>query len=77
MAETIKSFVYRAYREGQSAEDTWRAAQTLFPHKCVSWGYVMRIRRHTAEGDRIAEAFAKLLQSAPPRPSCHGSEEPR
>jgi hypothetical protein len=67
MSETIKSFVYRAYREGQSAEDTWRAAQSLFPHKCVSWGYVRQIRRDIALGDKIAEAFAGLLHSAPSR----------
>lgn len=49
--ETIKSYVYRAYKEGIGAEETWSAAQSLFPHKIVSWGYIVRLRKMFADGD--------------------------
>lgn len=63
-SETIKSYVYRAYKEGVSAQDTWRAAQSLFPHKCCSWGYIVRLRKMFAEGEQIAKAFAGLINNA-------------
>lgn len=62
--ETIKSYVYRARQEGLSAEQTWSAAQSLFPHRCVSWGYIVRLRKMFAEGEQIAEAFAGLMSKA-------------
>ena len=62
--ETIKSFVYKATRNGLSAEETWRKTQSEFPHRCVSWGYVKRLRKNIAEGDRIAEAFGNLLSQS-------------
>lgn len=61
MAQTIKSFVCKAYREGASAEETWRAAQYAFPHKCCSWGYVVRLRKAIKEGDAVANAFSELV----------------
>jgi hypothetical protein len=64
MAETIKSFVYKAHRDGLDAMETWRAAQSLFPHKCVSWGYVVRLRKLFAEGDQVAKAFAELISKS-------------
>lgn len=60
MADTIKSFVWRARRDGLGAEDTWRAAQSLFPHKCCSRGYVVRLRKMFDEGDKITQGFAKF-----------------
>lgn len=62
--ETIKSYVYRAYKEGASAEDTWRGAQDLFPHNSCSWGYIVRLRKQFAEGEQIAKAFANLMSEA-------------
>lgn len=64
MPQTIKSYVYCAYKEGVGAEDTWRAAQSLFPHKCVSWGYIVRLRKMFAEGEQIAKAFAGLISAS-------------
>jgi hypothetical protein len=63
-SNTIKSYVYSAHKEGLSAEETWRAAQSLFPHKCVSWGYIVRLRKMFAEGDQIAKAFAELISAS-------------
>lgn len=59
--ETIKSFVYLAYREGLNAEQTLQATQARFPHKAVSWNYVLRIRRHIAHGDKVADALAGAI----------------
>lgn len=64
---TIKSFVYKAYKDGASAEETWRAAQSLFPHKSCSWGYVRQLRKRFAESEQIAKAFAQLIHAAPSR----------
>lgn len=64
MAETIKSFVYKAYKEGAGAEETWSAAQSMFPHKIVSWGYIVRLRKMFSEGEQIAKAFAGLIGAA-------------
>lgn len=62
--ETIKSFVYRTHREGTSIDDAWRAAQSSFPHRCVSWGYVRHLRKMFAEGDKIAKAFSELVSAS-------------
>lgn len=63
--QTIKGFVYRAYKDGATAEETWRGAQSLFPHKCCSWGYIVRLRKMFAEGEQIAQAFARLMSQRP------------
>lgn len=62
--ETIKSLVYRSTREGLSIKETWEATQAAFPYRIVSWGYITRLRKHIAEGDRIAEAFADLMKNS-------------
>lgn len=62
--ETIKSFVYRTHKEGTSIEEAWRAAQSAFPHKCVSWGYVQQLRKRFSEGDQVAAAFSKLITTS-------------
>lgn len=65
MAETIKGYVYRAYKDGATAEETWRGAQSLFPHKCCSWGYVVRLRKMFAEGEQTTQQFARLMSQRP------------
>ena len=52
MSETIKHFVFLARADGLTAEATWRAAQARFPHKCVSWGYIVCLRKMFDEGEK-------------------------
>jgi len=43
--ETIRAFVLRRLSDGIEAKAVWQEAQKRFPFACLSWGYVLRIRR--------------------------------
>lgn len=42
---TIKDYVLERFAKGDAAFDIWRGAQKAFPFKCVSWLYVLRLKR--------------------------------
>ncbi len=43
---TIKKYVLERFAKGDDATDIWRDAQAVFPFKCVSWLYILRLK-HT------------------------------
>lgn len=42
---TIKKYVLDRLAKGEDASIVWRDAQATFPFKCVSWLYVLRLKR--------------------------------
>lgn len=45
MSRSIKSYVEQGTREGLSAEEIYRAAESALPGRHISWNYIVGIRR--------------------------------
>lgn len=53
---TIKAFVEDAAREGHSATEIWRAAESKWPGRHISWNYIIGLRRRYIERAEVALA---------------------
>ena len=59
--ETIKSFVERRTLEGATDSECFDESRAKFPHKCVGWNYITKLRR-----EAIDVAIAKRRLNAMP-----------
>jgi hypothetical protein len=42
---SIKNYVIRRLAEGATLELTWKEAREHYPHRCVGWGYILKLNR--------------------------------